>query len=172
MKMTDRDVRAFASGCSIEISGNNGETQTYRLRPVVTQHLADLERDALSYYRNQYLDSMKQIVDVIGQDALIEEARKAGKWTVDDLPQKLVYDPADLVITEEAKAWCHKHAAVPDDEKDDQAYFDGIISLVYTSGRDEDPELSRVDVASWPIAKLMEAARAVEDVTAPSMGNT
>ncbi len=52
------------------------------------------------------------------------------------------------------------------------AKFEGIIMMAWVSLRPEHPELTKDEVAGWPIPKLAETARLAERLTAPALKNT
>jgi hypothetical protein len=47
----------------------------------------------------------------------------------------------------------------------------GMVSFIHRSIRREHPEVTKEQIADWPAGKIREAARAVESLTAASMGN-
>lgn len=49
--------------------------------------------------------------------------------------------------------------------------FEGMVSFIFSSLRQEQPELTRKDVGKWPIAAIFEISRKVESITAPNLGN-
>jgi phage pi2 protein 07 len=49
---------------------------------------------------------------------------------------------------------------------------DGMISTVYESVRIHHPRIKKSDVSLWPMAKLMEASRIIDQLTTPDVGNT
>jgi uncharacterized ubiquitin-like protein YukD len=114
--MSEREARAVAAGESIEVNGT-----TYRLRPISFQHLCDLERDALRYYKRQYLETFRDNADLLGDDAhtvLTQEMAKAAKWDLEDLPQRAVHDVRGMKITEKLKKWIEdKYGEVPKEEQ-------------------------------------------------------
>lgn len=52
------------------------------------------------------------------------------------------------------------------------ATHEGQMVFVAASLQVNHPQMSRRDVEGWPIAKVIEAARLVETITAPDVGNT
>jgi len=52
------------------------------------------------------------------------------------------------------------------------AVFDGMVAFVHASVSVNSQGITRDEVGRWPLAKVMEAARVVESLTAPVLGNT
>ena len=52
------------------------------------------------------------------------------------------------------------------------ACYEGMITFILTSLRASHPEATAAEVGAWPLPKIMEAARIVEGLTAPAVGNT
>ncbi len=101
--MSERESRALAAAKTIEVDGKQ-----YKLRPLSLQHLVDLEEEALSHYKRQYLDTFRDNADVFGKDklnVLRAEMEKVAKWQLHDLPKKLAYDVSRLPITDAVRRW-------------------------------------------------------------------
>lgn len=99
----DREARALAAGETIEVNG-----ETYNLRPIVAQHLVDLERAALEFYKRQYLKTFSDNADLLGDKAgefIAEEVRKVAQWGLDDLPRKTAYDVSRIPVNDKLKSW-------------------------------------------------------------------
>jgi len=105
----------MAAGDSIEING-----KTYRLRPIVVQHLLDLERAALAYYKRQYMETFQANADLLGEDAekiVQRELMKVARWDLSDVPRKDSYDAVLCPVTEELKKWLETNVGeVPADD--------------------------------------------------------
>ncbi len=112
---SDREARALAAADVIEVGGKK-----YRLRPVVAQHLVDLEREALSHYKRQFLQTYKDNADLLGdsaQDVLIQKMGEVAAWDLSDLPQKDAYDTSRLPVTNKAKKWIEdNYGEVPESD--------------------------------------------------------
>ena len=52
------------------------------------------------------------------------------------------------------------------------ASYDGMITLVWASVTKNHPKTTKEQIGGWPLAKLAEAARLVEHLTSPAVGNT
>jgi hypothetical protein len=119
---TDREARMLAAGDVVEVEGKE-----YRLRPVVAQHLCDLERDALRHYKRQYLQTFADNQDLMGkrsQEKIDREMERVAKWDLIDLPQKEAFDTSQVPVTDEVKEWAaENHDKVPETE-------DGIRRLL------------------------------------------
>lgn len=77
-------------------------------------------------------------------------------------------DPAEVEKLTGVKP---RRVRVPYDSWWVTATRDGMISFVLASVQKNHPELTADDVGDWPLGKIMEAARLVESLTAPSLGN-
>lgn len=64
-----------------------------------------------------------------------------------------------------------KQVKIPYDSWWVTATYDGMITFICASLNTGGQKIERKDVAEWPLAKVMEAARKVEQVTAPALGN-
>jgi len=62
-------------------------------------------------------------------------------------------------------------ARVPYDTWWITAVYDGMITFVWASMKISHPELTKKDISNWSLAKIIEAARMVERLTAPALGN-
>lgn len=131
------------AGDLIDIPQPDGTTRQYRLRPVVAQHLCDLERDALRHYKRQYLATFAENADLLGNGAagaLIEKKmEEIARWDIQDLPQKTAYDIRACPVTPAAREWAAEHA--PDVETGN----DRAVMAVLMTGLDNG-ELSSEDV--------------------------
>ena len=100
----DREARMLAAGESIEVGGKR-----YKLRPVAAQHLCDLEREALKYYKRQCLQTFVDNADLLGkekaQSLLERKLEEVSQWDLGDLPQRDAYDVGSVTITDEARKW-------------------------------------------------------------------
>ena len=103
----NREGRALAAAETIVVG-----KKTYKLRPVVAQHLVDLEREALSHYRRQHLQMYRENADLLGEEAtkfIAEEFRRVAGWDLGDLPQKDAFDTGNLPIPNNAKHWIEEN---------------------------------------------------------------
>ncbi len=104
---TEREARAVGAGESIDINGKQ-----YTLRPVVVQHLCDLEREALKAYKRQVLSTYLDNADLLGitaQGQIDKKFEQVSRWDLSDLPQKDAYDAQRIPITEKIKEWITKN---------------------------------------------------------------
>lgn len=99
---SDRESRVLAACETIEIDGKE-----YKLRPIVAQHLCDLEVEALRHYKRQYLETFSENADLIPNgSALIEKKiEEVARWDLSDLPQKDAYDVSRIPINDQIKKW-------------------------------------------------------------------
>jgi len=67
--------------------------------------------------------------------------------------------------------WPHK-VNIPYDTWWVTASYDGMITFVWASIQINHPEMTKAQVSGWSMAKIIEAARMVERLTVPAVGNT
>lgn len=104
----DRLQRALAAGEQLTVGD-----KVYALRPVVSRNLMDLQKQALKYYKREYLETFTENMDLLGangdaSEIMREELTKAAQWTLDDLPKKVAYDARRCPITKEVKEWIER----------------------------------------------------------------
>jgi len=107
--MGEKEARALGSGSKIVV--NDVE---YTLRPITVQHLCDLEREALQFYKRQSLETITANADLLGSraDELIrDKLEELAKLSLDDLPRKMAYDASRLPVTDKLRAWAQKYNA-------------------------------------------------------------
>ena len=99
---TDREARILAACETIEVNGKE-----YKLRPIVAQHLCDLEKEALRHYKRQYLETFSENADLLGNnnDLLVKKIEAVAKWDLNDLPQKDAFDVSKVPVTDALKKW-------------------------------------------------------------------
>lgn len=105
---SDREARALGAGCKIEIVLDDGTKVEYMLRPVVSQHLCDLELEALDYYKRRYLKTWADNIDTLGDkgsDVMERKIEEAARWDLDDLPLKTAHDTSKVPINAKVRKW-------------------------------------------------------------------
>lgn len=202
----EAEARALAAGEIIEVNG-----QEYKLRPLAAQLLCDLEREALRFYKRQYLETYVDNADLlrgdVSKDLIEKKMDLVASWDLTSLPQKDAYDVSRVPVTEELKAWASDrgedvttdnqvravvavalengqldpkqvkdmagraplHGKVRYDQWWVTATMAGMASFI-TASLSQDGVDKRT-VYTWPFAKIAEAARMVEHLTAASLGN-
>jgi len=212
--MSERESRAMGAGTKIVV-----DEKEYMLRPVTVQHLCDLEREALRYYRRQVLQTYRDNADLLGERAdelIAKKFEEVSRLSLDDLPKKKAHDASKLPVTEDARKWAEKfrqeiggdqseelsdgrvrslivtaldqERITPDHVQTmtgrrptlakvryDQWWvtgcFEGMVSFIHSSLRQDHPEITKEDVGTWPIDSIFESAREVESITVPNLGN-
>lgn len=103
----DREARLLAASECIDIPGDDGKVKQYKLRPVVAQHLCDLEREALKEYKRQYLSTFTENADLLpnGADLITQKFEEVARWDFSDLPKKNAFDVSHILPGDEVKAW-------------------------------------------------------------------
>jgi hypothetical protein len=202
---TDREARALGAGDSIKVRGTE-----YKLKPVGARHLTELEREALKYYKRQYLETFVDNADLLGDTINIQEkAEEVARWTIGDLPQKVAYDARKIPVTKKMEKWI---VGKYGEKLDDDRAYKAIVATALDSGDitiDKVKELTgaipkvgkvRFDqwwvtasvhgmvlmiknslngctkeevagVEDWPLLKVIEGARIVEELSAADLGN-
>ena len=106
-EMSDREARAMAAAEFVEVDGKQ-----FKLRPISIQNLVDLEREAMSHYKRQYLMTYRDNADLLGDDAksmLRQKMEEVAKWELHDLPQKDVFDTSQVPLTDAVKKWLEEN---------------------------------------------------------------
>jgi len=114
--MGESENRAVAAGSTITVQGKE-----YTLRPITVQHLCDLEREALKFYKRQYLETFTENADLVGGDItkLIErKLDEMAEWTLDDLPKKVAFSVSNVPVTAKLKKWATNYRAKAGGEED------------------------------------------------------
>jgi len=105
--MGEKEARALGSGSKIMVEGVE-----YTLRPITVQHLCDLEREALQFYKRQNLSTLTANADLLGDkaDGLIRgKLEELAKLSLDDLPRKTAYDVSRVPVTDELRKWAEEY---------------------------------------------------------------
>ncbi len=99
---TEAEARAVGAGVPVEINGIE-----YRLSPISIRSLCELEREALRYYKNQYLRTFIDSAELVdgGDDLISKKMEEVARWELDDLPKKDVYDVSSVPVTKKARNW-------------------------------------------------------------------
>lgn len=126
---TDKEARALGAGVSIEIDGKK-----YTIRPITIRQLAELEREALSYYKREYLKTYKNNLDLLEDNEsaglLQKKLEEVSKWDTTNLPTRKVFDASSVSVTNKAKKWIQK-------EYDITVETDDIYRLFITLALDQ-----------------------------------
>ncbi len=92
----DREARILGAGKQIEVGDKK-----YTLRPIVARHLAELEREALDFYKRQYLRTFARNLDLLDgeRNGLMRETMmEVARWGLNELPQITVYDISNVSL--------------------------------------------------------------------------
>lgn len=90
--------------------------------------------------------------------AVLAASLDAGLITIDDVEKFTGVRPG--------------RARIPYDSWWVTAVRDGMIEFVWSSVKMSHSDLSKEDVGAWPVTMIVQAARMVERLTAPALGNT
>ncbi len=139
----DREARVLAAAETIEIEIDGKKTE-YKLRPVVAQHLCDLEKEALRYHKREFLMTFAENDDLLGdraQTVIDEKLEEAARWDLSDLPQKDAYDVSRVKITKEVKRWIEEnYGDLPEAEAGQKA----LLSNALDTGRLKPDQLKKM----------------------------
>lgn len=221
----DRDTRALAAGELFEVDGAE-----YRLRPVSIQYLADLQNDALRFYKRQYIKTYTDNDDLLGEskDTLLQAAfEKMAEMTVSSLPTRRAFSMIGIPVTPKLREYMAQRTQVVADMFSDDTYentkenekhddtlralvsngldigdiepgiveslcdkrprslmvrydewwvtgtFEGQAAFIAASLRSGDEQrVPTKDVLEWPMERIAEASRLVENLTSANLGNT
>lgn len=114
--MSDKEARALGAGDVITVNGND-----YQVNPIGIRELAELQREAVKYYKRQYLQTFADNLDLLrnghGDQLLQEKIEEVARWDVDDLPKKFAYDTSGIdVLGELAELLKQKYEQLPESE--------------------------------------------------------
>lgn len=160
--MGDREARVLGAGDEITVGENE-----YTLHPVVAKHLCDLEREALKYYKKQYLTTFSENANLLGngqgQQLIMDEMRVAAKWSLQDLPQRTVYDTSRIPVNDKIKEWVkNRYDELPEDDDSIRALLStaldqgSIKSKEVQRMTDKTPLQGKVRYDQWWITACME----------------
>lgn len=164
--MGDAEARVLGAGETIKVKVGDGEKE-YKLSPVVSKHLCDLEREALKYYKRQHLSTFADNVDLLenGQgDVLVQqEMRTVASWSLHDLPQKDVFDTSQVPVTDKVKKWIEeKFETLPDEDDIARAMLSTALDQGSVSPKEikkltgKGPMQGRVRYDQWWVTACME----------------
>ena len=104
---TDRESKLLAAADVVEVDGKE-----FKLRPIVAQHLCDLEQEALRCYKRQFLQTYAENADLIGdgdgKELVRQKMDEAAQWDLSNLPQKDAYDASRVPISKKLVQWIEK----------------------------------------------------------------
>ena len=207
--MSEDVARALAARETIMV-----DDKEVKLSPIDMRQLHEIQRAALSFYKRDYLSTIAQNLDLLGNghgDVFLEKKLdEVARWDSSNLPMKMSYDvqniklnetlkqrlvslygelpdgdvaakavlstalDAEQITSEEVKKLCGKQprrVRIPYDMWWVTSSFDGMVTFVHASVQKEHKEITKEQVGHWPLTTVMEAARVVEAITAPVVGN-
>jgi len=101
--MSDKEARALGAGAVITVEENE-----YTLSPVKLQQLSELQRAALKYYKNEYLATYRDNLDMIPKEKqekfLEKKLDEVARWDIDNLPAKKSYSSKNIPINDKIKS--------------------------------------------------------------------
>jgi len=104
----ERERRMLGAGEVIDVNGKE-----YTLRPVVAQHLSDLEQLALATYKRTYLETYRDNLDLLPPEEteglMSRKLEEVAGWDLKDLPYKKAFNCSKVPITDRVKEWIEDH---------------------------------------------------------------
>ena len=105
---TEREARALGAGEVFEVNGKK-----FTLKPVVVRQLCELEREALSFHKKEFLQTYFNNLEFIEEskhgDLMEKKLEEAALWDVSSLPQKVVFDVSKVPINDKVREWIKDH---------------------------------------------------------------
>lgn len=205
--MSDKEARALGAGVTFTVGD-----QTFMVKPLSIRQLQEVQREALRFYRRQYIQTFADNVDLLehGRKLLEQKIEEASRWDVEDLPTKATYDVTEAAKNEDLREWlrgrygdlaqtdgAYAMLVVKAIHSDDIApeevermtgkavrrinlpydswwvsnHIDGMATFVWASIGGTQSGMTLDAVRQWPMEALVEAAKVVEQLTAPAVGN-
>lgn len=102
--MGDKEARALGAGDTIEVRGKE-----YRMEPVTMRPLAEVQKLAVKHYRRQYLEGLRENLDLAGMapkhidQHMMQKVEEASRWDVSDLPPKFSYSSHGVKVTDKLR---------------------------------------------------------------------
>jgi len=171
--MSDAEARALGSGSIMYVRDKEtGQEEAYTLRPIDVLHLCDIEREALHYYKREYLKTFQANADLLGgnpQEIIREEMREAAAWDLDDLPKKTAFDCSHIPVTSKLSTWV-KIFHVDNGGDPEEELTDNTIKSLLTTALDQErinekqikhitgrmPRKAKVRYDQWWVTGCME----------------
>lgn len=129
---SEREHRALGAGESITVEGKD-----FLLRPVVARNLAELEREALKFYKRQYLETFRDNMDLLGdqgKNLMMSKMEEVARWTASDLPQRDAFNCLEVPVTDKVKKWIEKeYGEVPKQLDSEEVNEVGCRALLSTA---------------------------------------
>jgi hypothetical protein len=93
--MSDAEARVLGSGTTIEVGG-----KVHRIEPLGMKELAELQREALKFYKRQYLKTFTENEDLLPDKRMLEKKfDEVARWDINDCPTQRAYDTSTAKIT-------------------------------------------------------------------------
>jgi len=117
--MSEEMARALGASGALTVTIGGKECT---VRPLGIQELTELERDCLTRYKRQYLETFAKNMDLLPRDqrgTLLErEMREVAKWDVENLPSKYAYDAQRIPVNDKLRKWLVDNIKVDADASD------------------------------------------------------
>ena len=133
----DAVSRAVGGGRTMEIGG-----QSYTIRPLTVQQLVDLEHEALSFFKREYLKTFSENLYVLGaeidkQSVLSSKLDEVARWSLEDVPKKTVFDVSQIPVTDGLKNWAKEFAKSIGMEDDKEEWTDNRVRVMASIALDQ-----------------------------------
>jgi hypothetical protein len=100
--MSDKEARAVGAASSLEVDGKR-----YVMSPIGFRQLQEIQREAVRYWKRQYMLTFADNVDLLangdGQELIRQKMEECAKWGIDKLPVKIAYSAAHIKITDKLR---------------------------------------------------------------------
>jgi hypothetical protein len=92
--------RAVGTGSFVTVNGVD-----YQLSPLGIKSLTTIQKEALRFYKRQYLETFADTIDLVsnGEDLFLKERQIVAKWSYDMLPASVLHDPDSVLVTDELR---------------------------------------------------------------------
>ena len=155
--MGDREARVLGAGETIDVGDKK-----YTLSPLKLRELHELQREAFSYYKRQYLQTYYDNLDLLPAEQrgqLIErKLEEVARWDISNLPTKRAYSVAHINVTPELEKFLLDRFAglLQGVDKTNQADYEATLLTVLVTNLDkEDIDAKQVHelTGQWPIVQ-------------------
>lgn len=124
--MSDKEARAVGASASVQV----GE-EIYEVSPIGFRQLQEIQREAVRYYKRQYLQTFADNMDLLGNGdghkLLREKLDEVAKWGIGDLPTRWAHDASQVEVTSKLKSrLVEEFGEIPDTDK-------GVRALLATA---------------------------------------
>ncbi len=114
--MSDEVARAVGAASPTPVVINGKECIP---RPLGIRELTEVERDCLTKYKRQYLETYQKNLDLLPEsdrsNTIQNKFDEVGRWDIDDLPPKYAYDSSAIKVSDTLTEWIKKYWSLEGD---------------------------------------------------------